>query len=124
MAGRAFNEKLGVSLYNLTNDGRVLLVMSQWLCRKHVKVEPELWYYWADRIGILVWQVTPGPRKQFWGLIHLEPTGLEIYGHVLFWFFFNQAYLLEPKIDTWSDFGFDQEFADIFNIFIILHWIR
>jgi hypothetical protein len=29
------------------------------MCRKHVKVEPERWYYWADRIGLLVWQDMP-----------------------------------------------------------------
>ncbi|WP_216215887.1 glycoside hydrolase family 2 protein [Amycolatopsis aidingensis] len=27
--------------------------------RKHVKVEPERWYYWADRLGLLVWQDMP-----------------------------------------------------------------
>ncbi len=29
------------------------------LLRKHVKVEPARWYYWADRLGILVWQDMP-----------------------------------------------------------------
>ncbi|MFC4454745.1 glycoside hydrolase family 2 protein [Deinococcus sonorensis] len=27
--------------------------------RKHVKVEPERWYYWADKLGLLVWQDMP-----------------------------------------------------------------
>ena len=27
--------------------------------RKHVKVEPERWYYWADKLGVLVWQDMP-----------------------------------------------------------------
>jgi beta-galactosidase/beta-glucuronidase len=27
--------------------------------RKHVKVEPARWYYWADRLGLLVWQDIP-----------------------------------------------------------------
>ncbi len=27
--------------------------------RKHVKVEPERWYYWCDKLGILVWQDMP-----------------------------------------------------------------
>ncbi len=27
--------------------------------RKHVKVEPERWYYWADQLGLLVWQDFP-----------------------------------------------------------------
>jgi hypothetical protein len=29
------------------------------LVRKHVKVEPARWYYWADRLGLLVWQDMP-----------------------------------------------------------------
>ncbi len=27
--------------------------------RKHLKVEPERWYYWADKLGLLVWQDMP-----------------------------------------------------------------
>lgn len=29
------------------------------LVRKHVKVEPARWYYWCDRLGLLVWQDMP-----------------------------------------------------------------
>jgi hypothetical protein len=29
------------------------------LARKHIKIEPERWYYWADRLGLLVWQDMP-----------------------------------------------------------------
>jgi len=29
------------------------------MARKHVKVEPERWYYWADTLGLLVWQDMP-----------------------------------------------------------------
>ncbi|MFP4088811.1 MAG: glycoside hydrolase family 2 protein [Cyclobacteriaceae bacterium] len=29
------------------------------MIRKHVKVEPERWYYWCDRLGLLVWQDMP-----------------------------------------------------------------
>jgi len=42
------------------------------LARKHIKVEPERWYYWADKLGLLVWQDmpsggndTPEARKNF-----------------------------------------------------------
>jgi len=27
--------------------------------RKHVKVEPDRWYYWCDKLGMLVWQDMP-----------------------------------------------------------------
>ena len=47
------------------------------MIRKHIKVEPERWYYWCDRLGICVWQDMPSvaenihvskedPNKQ-WG---------------------------------------------------------
>jgi beta-galactosidase/beta-glucuronidase len=29
------------------------------MVRKHVKVEPERWYYWCDKLGLLVWQDMP-----------------------------------------------------------------
>ncbi len=29
------------------------------MSRKHIKVEPERWYYWADKLGLLVWQDMP-----------------------------------------------------------------
>ncbi len=29
------------------------------MIRKHVKVEPYRWYYWADKLGFLVWQDMP-----------------------------------------------------------------
>jgi hypothetical protein len=29
------------------------------MIRKHAKVEPQRWYYWADRLGLLVWQDMP-----------------------------------------------------------------
>ncbi|HEU4324201.1 MAG TPA: AbfB domain-containing protein [Roseiflexaceae bacterium] len=29
------------------------------MVRKHIKVEPARWFYWADRLGLLVWQDMP-----------------------------------------------------------------
>jgi hypothetical protein len=34
------------------------------LIRKHVKVEPQRWYYWADRLGLLVWQDMPSMKPE------------------------------------------------------------
>jgi len=31
--------------------------------RKHIKIEPSRWYYWADRLGMLVWQDMPYPAN-------------------------------------------------------------
>ncbi|HEX5271450.1 MAG TPA: glycoside hydrolase family 2 TIM barrel-domain containing protein, partial [Gemmataceae bacterium] len=33
------------------------------MIRKHVKVEPERWYYWCDTLGVLVWQDMPSGDK-------------------------------------------------------------
>jgi hypothetical protein len=30
--------------------------------RKHIKVEPDRWYYWADKLGLMVWQDMPAMR--------------------------------------------------------------
>src|SRR5216684_4322461 len=37
------------------------------MARKHVKVEPERWYYWCDKLGLLVWQDMPSGDKYIHG---------------------------------------------------------
>ncbi len=37
------------------------------MARKHVKVEPERWYYWCDKLGLLVWQDMPSGDKHIGG---------------------------------------------------------
>lgn len=34
------------------------------MVRKHIKVEPARWFYWADRLGLMVWQDMPSMRKE------------------------------------------------------------
>jgi beta-galactosidase/beta-glucuronidase len=41
--------------------------MKAWGCnmvRKHIKVEPQRWYYWCDKLGLLVWQDMPSTFKK------------------------------------------------------------
>ena len=33
------------------------------MTRKHVKVEPDRWYYWCDKLGLIVWQDMPAGDK-------------------------------------------------------------
>ena len=42
------------------------------MCRKHVKVEPDRWYYWCDQLGLLVWQDMPNGDRA------IHPAGGEI----------------------------------------------
>ena len=37
------------------------------MARKHVKVEPDRWYYWCDKLGLLVWQDMPSGDKYIVG---------------------------------------------------------
>ncbi len=69
------------------------------LVRKHVKVEPERWYYWADRLGLLVWQDMPSGnnateegRRQF----EMELQRLvELHANhpsIVMWVLFNEGW--------------------------------
>lgn len=42
------------------------------LARKHVKVEPDRWYTWCDRLGLLVWQDMPS------GDAYIGPTDADV----------------------------------------------
>ena len=74
------------------------------LVRKHVKVEPDRWYYWADKLGMLVWQDmpsaitpssdshTPGSKQQFEA--ELERLVLMHRNHpsIVMWIVFNEGW--------------------------------
>jgi hypothetical protein len=50
------------------------------MTRKHVKVEPARWYYWCDKLGLLVWQDMPSGDAsvgQGKGEIHRMPYAAE-----------------------------------------------
>jgi beta-galactosidase/beta-glucuronidase len=76
------------------------------MIRKHVKVEPQRWYYWADKMGILVWQdmpsgdMRPGEiparsaesarqfRDEYRGMI----DALDHYPSIVMWVPFNEGW--------------------------------
>ncbi|HEX3797747.1 MAG TPA: glycoside hydrolase family 2 TIM barrel-domain containing protein [Verrucomicrobiae bacterium] len=69
------------------------------LIRKHVKVEPQRWYYWCDKLGLLVWQDmpsggngTPEARQDFeLELTHLI-TGMYNHPSIVQWVLFNEGW--------------------------------
>jgi hypothetical protein len=47
----------------LRYDVEVLKQLGFNMIRKHVKVEPARWYYWCDKLGVVVWQDMPSGDK-------------------------------------------------------------
>ncbi|WP_246001365.1 hypothetical protein [Mucilaginibacter gracilis] len=68
--------------------------------RKHIKVEPARWYYWADKLGMLVWQdmVNPnqelpeGSKQEFERGMHEEMQQLRNYPCITTWVLFNEKW--------------------------------
>jgi hypothetical protein len=57
----------------LRSDIEAIKALGFNMCRKHLKVEPERWYYWCDRLGLLVWQDMPsGDRVAPFGQYEIE----------------------------------------------------
>ena len=70
------------------------------LLRKHAKVEPERWYYWADKLGMLVWQDMPqafgnlnDAAKTQW-LAEWRSEVAQFYNHpsIIVWTTFNEGW--------------------------------
>ena len=69
------------------------------LARKHVKVEPERWYYWCDKLGLLVWQdmpsgnnTTPEGRTQFEVELQRMVEGRRNHPSIIMWVLFNEGW--------------------------------
>ncbi len=70
------------------------------MVRKHVKVEPERWYYWCDRLGLLVWQDMPSAQKnesrlgrdQFEGELRRMIETLRNHPSIVMWVIFNEGW--------------------------------
>ncbi len=51
----------------LRYDIEVLKKLGCNMARKHVKIEPDRWYYWCDKLGLLVWQDMPSGDRYIGG---------------------------------------------------------
>jgi hypothetical protein len=67
--------------------------------RKHVKVEPERWYYWADKLGLLVWQDMPSgsnksdeAKKQFEVELQRMIEAHRNHPSIIMWVVFNEGW--------------------------------
>jgi hypothetical protein len=79
------------------------------MIRKHVKVEPQRWYYWCDKLGMLVWQDmpsgdksinpgqpdikrTPESAKQYEAELKAMIDGLYNHPCIVMWVVFNEGW--------------------------------
>ena len=69
------------------------------LVRKHVKVEPQRWYYWCDKLGLLVWQDMPSAdnssanaRLNFEIELRRMIEGLYNHPSIVQWILFNEGW--------------------------------
>ncbi len=77
--------------------------------RKHVKIEPDRWYYWCDKLGVIVWQdmpsgdayVAPGSgeidrgaqsAEQFERELTRLITGFGNHPSIIMWVLFNEGW--------------------------------
>jgi hypothetical protein len=67
--------------------------------RKHVKIEPERWYYWADKLGVLVWQDmpagdnrTPESHDQFQAELNRMIEERRNHPSIIMWVVFNEGW--------------------------------
>jgi hypothetical protein len=80
--------------------------------RKHIKVEPARWYYWADRLGLLVWQdmpamnlVPPSPDAQteYLSELHSMIDQHKSETSIIGWIPFNEGWGEFSPVDVTAD---------------------
>jgi hypothetical protein len=69
--------------------------------RKHIKVEPDRWYYWADKLGLMVWQDMPAAntppipaqwQEQFKSELHEMVREHQSWTSIVAWIPFNEGW--------------------------------
>ncbi|KPK83458.1 MAG: hypothetical protein AMJ81_08245 [Phycisphaerae bacterium SM23_33] len=81
----------------LRYDVEVTRKLGMNLARKHVKIEPDRWYYWCDKLGLLVWQDMPSgsttrDRKQFRRELTRLVEGMGNHPSIIMWIVFNEGW--------------------------------
>ncbi|MDA0765337.1 MAG: glycoside hydrolase family 2 [Verrucomicrobia bacterium] len=78
------------------------------MTRKHVKIEPARWYYWCDKLGLLVWQdmpsgdnwttpkseklLAPEEKAQFEVELRRMVEGRRNHPSIVMWILFNEGW--------------------------------
>lgn len=68
------------------------------MLRKHVKIEPDRMYYWADKLGLLIWQDMPAggnpddKRANFERELNEMIDTLENHPSIIMWVVFNEGW--------------------------------
>ncbi|WP_142686581.1 glycoside hydrolase family 2 protein [Chitinophaga polysaccharea] len=84
----------------LSFDIKAIKLMGFNTIRKHIKIEPERWYYYADKIGVLVWQdfvnpphSLPNGSKEIFEK-EIKETIEQLYNHpsIITWVVFNERW--------------------------------
>lgn len=63
----------------LKNDIQTMKTLGFNMVRKHIKVEPARWYYWTDRLGLMVWQDMPSANSYLPGGVTPPPIDKTAY---------------------------------------------
>jgi len=90
----------------LKYDVEVTKQLGMNMARKHVKVEPDRWYYWCDKLGLLVWQDMPsGDRYIRRNQPDIERTKESAEQFELEWSRIIKAFYNHPSIVMWVPFN-------------------
>ena len=83
----------------LRYDIEVIKKLGMNMARKHVKVEPDRWYYWCDKLGLLVWQDMPSgnnktaeDKQQFEVELLRLIEGRRNHPSIIMWVVFNEGW--------------------------------
>jgi Glycosyl hydrolases family 2, sugar binding domain/Glycosyl hydrolases family 2, TIM barrel domain/Glycosyl hydrolases family 2 len=80
------------------------------MLRKHVKVEPDRFYYWCDKLGVMVWQDMPSPfppknaedawKKTYEEELHRMIDALKDHPSIVMWVPFNEGWGQHDTAET------------------------